>query len=120
MPGLDQQPPHPPEAVNVPQVEGKTWLWSWEPGGAPGRQPQVCSATLGAPARGCAGSLRTPLTRVSHRAECAGPRLQREARTDLGLVLSERSALVLSIVQAMVLRAEAVVGSALSVGTSGE
>ena len=45
-----------------------------------------------------------PLTSVCHRAECAGPWLQWEARTDLGLLLSERSALVLSIVQAVVLR----------------
>ena len=104
MSGLGQQPPPSPEAVNVPQLEGEMWLWSWEPGGAPRRQSQVCSATLGASARGCAGSLRTPLTSVCHRAECAGPWLQREARTDLGLLLSGRSVLVLSSVQTVVLR----------------
>ena len=27
----------------MPQVEGETWLWSWEPGGAPRRQSQVLS-----------------------------------------------------------------------------
>ena len=85
-------------------VEGETWLWSWEPGGAPGRQSQVCLAKLGALACGCVGSLRTPLTSVCHRAECAGPWLQRETRTDLELLLSERSVLVLSTVQTVVLR----------------
>ena len=104
VPGLGQQPPHSPEALHVPQVESKTWLWSWEPGGAPGRQSQVCLAKLGALACGCVGSLRTPLTSVCHRAECAGPWLQRETRTDLELLLSERSVLVLSTVQTVVLR----------------
>lgn len=104
MPGLGQQPPYSAEALHVPQVEGETWLWSWEPGGAPGRQSQVCLAKLGASACGCAGSLRTPLTSVCHRAECAGPWLQRETRSDRELLLSERSALVLSIVQTVALR----------------
>ena len=45
-----------------------------------------------------------PLTSVCHKAECAGPQLQRETRTDLELLLSERSALVLSTIQTVVLR----------------
>ena len=60
-----------------------------------------CLAKLGASACGCAGSLRMPLTNVCHR---AGPWLQRETRTDLELLLSERSALVLSTIQTVVLR----------------
>lgn len=70
----------------MPQMESKTWLWSWEPGGAPGRQSQVCLAKLGASACGCVGSLGR-LTSV-----CLGQNVRDhgssgETRTDLELVL---------------------------------
>ena len=74
-----------------------------EPDGAPGRQPQACLANLGASAHGSAGALRTPPMGVCHGAERAGTWLEGETRADLELLLSEKSALALSIIQTGVL-----------------
>lgn len=102
---------HPASASSLPAAWGPVCPESrvrrgsgpGEPDGAPGRQPQACLANLGASARRSAGAFRTPPAGVCHRAERAGTRLEGETRADLELLLSERSALALSIIQTVVL-----------------